>query len=57
VPTYTIVYFPVRGRAAYQVPGRSSYPVPVQCHPDTPGPLPCTIREGPAGGGPGGLGE
>uniref|UniRef100_A0A8C0S192 Uncharacterized protein n=3 Tax=Canis lupus TaxID=9612 RepID=A0A8C0S192_CANLF len=50
MPPYTIIYFPVRGHSP-QVPGRRPHPIPVQCHPVTPGPLPRALWEGPAGGG------
>uniref|UniRef100_A0A8C0MX48 Uncharacterized protein n=2 Tax=Canis lupus TaxID=9612 RepID=A0A8C0MX48_CANLF len=55
MPPYTIIYFPVLGSP--QVPGQRCHPVPVQCHPATPGPLPWALWEGPPGGGLAGCSE
>uniref|UniRef100_A0A7N5JKV5 Uncharacterized protein n=1 Tax=Ailuropoda melanoleuca TaxID=9646 RepID=A0A7N5JKV5_AILME len=54
---YSAVSFPVRGRRDAMFPGRRPYPVPVQCHPAIPGPLPWALLEEPVGGHPGGCCE
>uniref|UniRef100_A0A452TSR6 Uncharacterized protein n=1 Tax=Ursus maritimus TaxID=29073 RepID=A0A452TSR6_URSMA len=54
---YSAVSLPVRGRRDAMLPRRRPYPVPVQCHPAIPGPLPWALWEGPVGVHPGGCGE
>lgn len=43
--------------ATSEVPEWKPYPVPVQCHPVIPRPLPWAVWEGPVGGGSGGHDE
>uniref|UniRef100_A0A673VGS6 Uncharacterized protein n=1 Tax=Suricata suricatta TaxID=37032 RepID=A0A673VGS6_SURSU len=49
VLAHSIVFFPVQGHGHIPVPRWRPYPVLVQCHPGTPGPLPWAVWEEAAG--------